>query len=48
MQEHEKWLFDIPDSIDTELAIKQTQKIMDFVIKKITEPKTGQKKLFIL
>ena len=38
--------FDIPDFADTEAAIKQTQKIMNFVIKKIAEPETGQIKIF--
>ena len=38
--------FDIPDFQDTENAIKQTQKIVNFVRKKIAEPETGQKELF--
>lgn len=38
--------FDIPDLADSEFAIKQTQTILKFVLKKITEPETGQKDIF--
>lgn len=38
--------YDIPDFADAELAIKQAQKIMALVIKKISEPRTEQKNLF--
>lgn len=38
--------FDIPDKIDSELAIKHAEKIMKFVLKKISEPATGQTTLF--
>lgn len=38
--------FDIPDFEDTKKAIQRTQKIVNFVLKKIAEPETGQKKLF--
>ena len=38
--------FDITDYVDTKSAIKQAQKIVDFVLKKISEPETGQQKLF--
>ena len=38
--------FDIPDFADTELAIKQAKGIINFVVKKISEPKTGQIELF--
>lgn len=38
--------FDIPDYVDTKSAIKQAQKIVDFVLKKIAEPETGQQELF--
>jgi len=38
--------FEIPDFEDTKNAIKQTQKIVNFVRKKIAEPVTGQKSLF--
>lgn len=37
--------YDIPDFADAEYAIKQAQKIVSFVIKKIGEPKTGQTNL---
>ena len=38
--------FDIPDIAETELAIKHAQSITAFVVKKITEPQTGQKDIF--
>ena len=38
--------FDIPDYDDTKEAIKQAQKIVRFVLKKIDEPETGQQELF--
>ena len=38
--------FDIPDYEDTKSAIKQTQRIVNFVLKKISEPETGQEELF--
>jgi HEPN domain-containing protein len=38
--------FDIPDYDDTKQAIEQTERIINFVLKKITEPKTGQQELF--
>jgi len=38
--------YDIPDFVDAELAIKQTHKIMAFVIKKIPQSETGQANLF--
>lgn len=38
--------YDIPDLADAELAIKQAQKIMIFVTKKISEPDIGQINLF--
>lgn len=41
MQEHEKWL--LPTA---QLAIQQAQKIMKFVLKKISVSETGQSSLF--
>jgi len=38
--------FDIPDYEDTKEAITQAQKIVNFVLKKISEPETGQQELF--
>ena len=38
--------FDIPDLADAELAIKHAQSIMAFVVKKISEPETGQTNMF--
>ena len=38
--------FDIPDFKETKNTIKQAQSIMNFVIKKISEPETGQTKIF--
>jgi len=38
--------FDIPDLTETELTIKQAQKILRLVVKKIEEPETGQISLF--
>jgi len=38
--------FDIPDVQDTENAVKQAQKIVNFVRKKIAESGTDQKELF--
>ena len=38
--------FEIPNFQDTKNSIQRTQKIVDFVLKKIAEPETGQKDLF--
>jgi HEPN domain-containing protein len=38
--------FDVPDYNDTKDAIKQAQRIVNFVLKKIAEPETGQQELF--
>jgi len=38
--------FDIPSFEDAKVSIKKTQKIVNFVLKKIAEPETGQKELF--
>lgn len=38
--------FDIPDLADAQLTIKHAQRIMNFVLKKISEPETGQTNLF--
>lgn len=38
--------FDIPDYNDTENAIKQAERIVSFVFKKIAVPNTGQLELF--
>ena len=38
--------FDVPGFEDTKNSIKITQKIVNFVRKKIAEPETGQKELF--
>jgi len=38
--------YDIPNFADAEHAIKQSQKIVTFVIKKHSEPETGQTSLF--
>ncbi len=38
--------YDIPDQAEAELAIKRTQSIMRFVLKKISEPETGQTEIF--
>ena len=38
--------FDIPDFEDTKNSIQKTQKIINFVLKKITEPRTDQQDLF--
>ena len=37
--------FDIPDYQDTKSAIKQAERIVNFVLKKIAEPETGQQEL---
>jgi HEPN domain-containing protein len=37
---------DIPDYNHAENSIKQTRKLMNFVLKKISEPETGQTKIF--
>ena len=38
--------FEIPDYEDTKVAVDKAQRIVDFVIKKIAEPETGQQELF--
>lgn len=38
--------FDVPDLAEASLAIKHTTSILNFVLKKIAEPKTDQKDLF--
>jgi len=38
--------FDTPDYDDTKGAIKQAERIVNFVFKKVAEPKTGQQELF--
>jgi len=38
--------FDVPGFEDTKNSIRVTQKIINFVRKKIAEPDTGQKELF--
>lgn len=38
--------FDIPDLHEAELAIKHAESIMRFVLKKISEPATGQIKIY--
>ena len=38
--------FDLPDFQDTKKSIQRTQKIVNFVLKKIAESGTGQEKLF--
>ena len=38
--------FDIPDSADAERAIQQAQKIVTFVVRRISQPETGQLGLF--
>ena len=38
--------FDIPDFGDAEQAIKHAQKILTFVLRKISEPATGQSDIF--
>jgi hypothetical protein len=38
--------FDIPDFADSESAIKQAQRIVAFVVKKISQAGTGQISLF--
>jgi HEPN domain-containing protein len=38
--------FDIPDLADSKLAVKHAQSILNFVLKKISEPLTGQKNIF--
>jgi len=38
--------FEVPDFEDTKISIKKTQKVVNFVLKKIAEPQTGQKDLF--
>lgn len=38
--------FEIPDLNDAKLAIKYAESIMRFVLKKISEPSTGQTKIF--
>ncbi len=34
--------FDLPDLNDNKLAIKQAESVMNFVLKKISEPNVGQ------
>lgn len=38
--------YDIPDFVDVEVAIKQAQKTLSFVIQKIAAPDTGQIEMF--
>ncbi len=38
--------FDIPERDDAEQAVKHAQKILAFVLKKVSAPDTGQEKLF--
>jgi len=38
--------FDLPNFQDTKKSIQRTQKIINFVLKKIAEPDSGQKELF--
>lgn len=38
--------FDIPELAEAELATKHAENILKFVIKKISEPETGQTKIF--
>jgi len=38
--------YDIPDNADAKLAIKHAKYILTFVIKKISEPDTGQVNIF--
>jgi HEPN domain-containing protein len=38
--------FEVPDLADAKLAIKHAQSILNFVLKKISEPKTGQTNVF--
>lgn len=38
--------FDIPDYQDTKNSIKRTEKIVNFILKKIKDPPVGQKELF--
>lgn len=38
--------FEIPDQEDADLAIQHAKKIMNFVLKKISEPETGQTDIF--
>jgi len=38
--------FDVPGFEDTKVSIEKTQKIVNFVLKKIAEPETSQKDLF--
>jgi len=38
--------FDLPNFQDTKKSIQRTQKIVNFILKKIAEPETGQKDLF--
>jgi len=38
--------FDIPDFTDAKSAIQQAQKIVTFVVKKVSQPETGQTRLF--
>lgn len=37
--------FDIPDQVETKLAINQAQTVIDYVLKKISEAATGQLKI---
>ena len=38
--------YDIPDTEDTQAAIKQANKVLSFVLKKIEEPEIGQINIF--
>jgi len=38
--------FDLPDKTEMELALKYTNQIVRFVLKKFKEPETGQQSLF--
>lgn len=38
--------YDIPDFADAELAVRQAQKILTFIIRKIAEPEKGQVDMF--
>ena len=38
--------YDLPGLTEVELAIKHAQSILNFVLKKVSEPETGQKDIF--